>query len=188
MISVYKININDISDSDYKNTFSLLKKSEQDRIIAINKDSDKKRSLATKYLLQRALLENFPLNKPMFNRDEKGKPVCDFCFVSLSHSEDMAVCALSSSPVGIDVEKKRNIKRTEKYHFFSSKESAFVNSADGYIASRFLEVFTRKEAYFKCADVSAPKLSSIDVLSDSTDYSFKTEIFNDYIISLCLKK
>jgi len=188
MISVYKININDISESDYKNTFSLLEKGEQDKIIAKDKDSDKKRSLATKYLLQRALLESFPLNKPTFSRNEKGKPVCDFCFISLSHSGDMAVCALSSSPVGVDIEKKRNIKRREKYHFFSEEETAFVNSAEGDISLNFLKVFTRKEAYFKCADVSLSELSLIDLLSDSTDYSFKTETFDDYIISLCVKK
>jgi len=188
MISVYKININDISDSDYRATFSLLKKSEQDKIIAIKKESDKKRSLATKFLLFKAFKENFPLNKPEFNRSKKGKPVCDFCFISLSHSEDMAVCALSSSPVGIDVEKKRNIQSSEKYHFFTSEEVEYVNSADGNVSLKFLEIFTRKEAYLKCTDISSSELSSVSVMADSKDYSFKTQTFDDYIISLCVRK
>ena len=41
--------------------------------------------------------------------DGSGKPLCDGCYISLSHSGDYAVCAVSSFPIGVDIEKKRDV-------------------------------------------------------------------------------
>jgi phosphopantetheinyl transferase len=99
----------------------------------------------------------------------------------------MAFCAVSDTPVGIDAEKNRPFKKRDKYHFFSENENTYVNSSSNTNLS-FLEIWTRKEALFKCSGISSSELSAVSVMSDFDGYSFKTEFFDGYIISICLKK
>ena len=187
MISIYKININDIPPCDYKAEYQLLSCSEKDRILANKNAIDQKQSIATKILLRKALKENFGLEDYILKRNKDGKPILDFCYVSFSHSNDLAVCAVSENPVGIDIEKIKSFKKRDKYHFFSEEESLYVNFSK-IPEQAFFEVWTRKESLFKFMDINASELSSLSVISDSADYSFKTELFNGYIISYCFKK
>ena len=187
MISVYKININDIPPCDFRAEYQLLSQTEKDRVLAYKKPIDQKRSVATKILVRKAVKENFGIEDYVLKRNETQKPVLDFCYLSFSHSDNMAFCALSDKPVGIDAEKIRSLKKSEKYHFFTNEENIYVNSSSNTELS-FLEIWTRKEALFKCSDISVSKLSSFSVITDFDEYSFKTEVLDDYIISICLKK
>ena len=81
-------------------------------------------------------------------RTAKGKPCLENGpFVSVSHTDNLIVVAVSESNIGIDMEKKdREIKKqkelTEKY--LSQKEKEYATTRE-----RFLEIWTKKEAYGK---------------------------------------
>ncbi len=81
-------------------------------------------------------------------RTAKGKPYLENGpFVSVSHTEDFIVVAVSENNIGIDMEKTdREIKKqeelTEKY--FSQKEKEYATTKE-----KFLEIWTKKEAYVK---------------------------------------
>lgn len=186
MILVYKTNINDISDNDYKSEYNSLNKSEREYLSRYKNEGDIKRSLASKILFKKAVFENFNKKEFSFKRQENGKIITDFCYVSFSHSSDMAVCAISNTPVGVDIEKIKPIKKRDKYHFFTSEENEYVNSAFNTQIS-FFEIWTRKEAYLKCAEVNSAELSNISVKSKFNGFSFQTENDNGYIISVCQK-
>lgn len=81
-------------------------------------------------------------------RTPKGKPYFENGpFVSVSHTDDLVVVAVSGSNVGIDAEKTdREVKKqqeiTQKY--FTEKEKEYANTRE-----KFLEIWTKKEAYGK---------------------------------------
>ena len=183
MIYIYKSNINDISHIDYKYEYGCLSQDERQRISVYKDETHKKLSLATKILLRKAVLEKYGVKDFSLMREDNGKPYLDFCKVSLSHSGDMAVCAISSNEVGIDIERIRNITPRNKYKLFTPRENEYVNQFEDGINIRFLEVWTRKEALLKCG-VSPRELSEYSVLSDGA-YLFNTEIFDGYILSSC---
>ncbi|GHU35541.1 hypothetical protein FACS1894105_04440 [Clostridia bacterium] len=88
---------------------------------------------------------------------EHGKPyvVGNYVHFSLSHSGDIIVCAVSDSPVGIDCEcaerlADHNMKRIAK-RFFTPDEIAYFDNggSESFAEKRFLEIWTKKEAYAK---------------------------------------
>ena len=85
---------------------------------------------------------------------EKGKPY----FVedgspefNLSHSGNVVTLAVSNMPVGIDVEKKRNISGAVIKKAFSENDIEWIYSGknDDEVRNRFLRAWTLKEAYQK---------------------------------------
>lgn len=188
MIYIYKLNINDVLPTDYEKEYCCLSPSERQRLSVYKGEKDKKRSLATKILLRKAVTETYGVENFTLNRAENGKPFLDFAKISLSHSGDIAVCAISSNDVGIDIEKVKEITPRQKYKFFTKEETDYVNSLESDINIRFLEVWTRKEALFKCCGLSLLELSKTSVLGENKEFSLKTELSDGYIISVCEQK
>ncbi|MBE6732729.1 MAG: 4'-phosphopantetheinyl transferase superfamily protein [Ruminococcaceae bacterium] len=188
MIYIYKSSINDISIIDYENEYSCLSQNERQRLSVYKGEKDKKRSLATKVLLRKAVLEKYSIKDFSLKRAENGKPFLDFCKLSLSHSGDMAVCAVSSNEVGIDIEKIKDIKPRNKYKLFTPDENDYVNKCDDNKNIRFLEIWTRKEALLKCSGIMGERISKQSVLDNNSNYVFKTEILDGYVLSSCEPK
>ncbi|MCR5807951.1 MAG: 4'-phosphopantetheinyl transferase superfamily protein [Clostridiales bacterium] len=84
---------------------------------------------------------------PVYRYEESGRPVTDKGFVSLAHSGGFAVCALSSFPVGVDIEAPRTISQRAVSRILSAAErEEFAISKD---ESYPLRRFVMKEAFFK---------------------------------------
>ena len=89
-----------------------------------------------------------------FRKSANGKWECDFCYFSLSHSENGVAVALSDSPVGIDIEKIAPVKNREKVAKKILTETEFAEYQrlvfDTQTANDFLlELWTKKESMFK---------------------------------------
>lgn len=82
-----------------------------------------------------------------FTLSAYGKPSCPTLplFFSLSHSGNYAACAVSTRPVGLDLEQIRPL-RPALLHIFSDGERAWV----GADAARFAQLWTAKESLVKC--------------------------------------
>ncbi len=85
-----------------------------------------------------------PKGKPYFAKD------CGLHF-SLSHSDNIAVAAVSESAVGIDAERISEFREGVCRRFFTSAEARYVMSAaeGDDRKDRFIRIWTLKEAYAK---------------------------------------
>lgn len=112
----------------------------------------KQQSAAAYLLLKKALNERMGISQsPVFSYEEGGKPwLTDYpgIFFNLSHCLGAAVCALSSVPVGVDIEAVREVKQSLITYCMNEDECAIINSHDK--PNRFfLKLWTQKEAILK---------------------------------------
>jgi 4'-phosphopantetheinyl transferase len=91
----------------------------------------------------------------VFAQTDSGKPFLKKfpeIHFNLSHSEDIALCAISNHPVGIDIEYlNKDIKFLElAKRFFSQSEYEFLKLQNNKnLNLEFLKLWTQKEAYLK---------------------------------------
>jgi len=88
-------------------------------------------------------------------------------FFNLSHSGDVAVVAVATSELGVDVEAHRHVANAERLakRFFSESEQRWLSrqSRDKYEAA-FFSIWTCKEAYLKAIGVGiAMPLRAIEI-------------------------
>lgn len=186
-MEIRKISINEISDIEYSETLDFFP--EATKQIKDCRPDDKKRTLAGRYLLKQMIKELYGREDFVLGFNENGKPTLDFCFFSISHSGDFAVCAVSDSPVGVDIERMEQFKKRDSYMLFTALESEYVNKSDS--LNRFYTLWTRKEAYIKAkggkiSDAAKAELVTPDfkLLSKYDGFDFKTEFTDGYILSV----
>ena len=185
-MKIRRINISEISDTEYSKTADFFP--ETTKQIKNYRPDDRKRTLAGRYLLKKMIRELYGREKFTVKLNENGKPYLDFCYFSISHSGDFAVCAVSDFPVGVDIERMQQLKKREKYMLFTPIESEYVNKSDS--LNRFYTLWTRKEAYIKAkggviADAAKAELVTSELkLKDKYDgFAFKTDKSDGYILS-----
>ncbi len=86
-----------------------------------------------------------------FTKTEYGKWVTEGFYFSLSHSEGLAAVAVSSSPVGVDIEavKERNYERLEKRAFSPEERRSFYLLPEEERGEKFTLLWAKKESVFK---------------------------------------
>lgn len=120
-----------------------------------------------------------PLGKPFL----KNYPGLEF---NISHTKNAVAAALSGAPVGVDIEKVRDIDVGIAKKVFSDNEKAFLNSEKEDQNRRFFDIWTKKEAYIKHDGRGLSNdLRNIDVTSSRLRQMISTVAVDDYIISLC---
>jgi 4'-phosphopantetheinyl transferase len=121
-----------------------------------------------------------------------GKPLTDGAFFSVSHSGDAVICAVSDKPIGIDIEKIRDVRFRTAERFATAEEIEYI----GENTERFFEIWTLKEAYFKCIGTgldSSVKNVSFKINGDKIECSEKGYKFEflkaaeGYCCSICEK-
>ena len=86
--------------------YSQLSPSRKAHIDRLRPQEDKRRSLAAELLVQE-LLQSLGISNAVLHRHPNGQPYLTGCnlHVSISHSDQMVACALSTNPIGIDIER-----------------------------------------------------------------------------------
>ncbi len=185
MIKVYSAHIFDFTQADYILQYSLLDVALRAKIDAKKSDNDKMCSLAGYILLYRGVSELYGKEKINITFNQNGKPLCDFCFFSISHSESRVVCAISNEPVGIDIQIVKNIRRQKNYKLFNAFENEYVNSGTKGHSARFTEIFTKKESAVKLLGKTLSYAAAVNTFSD--EFIFESTNFEDYIMTVCKK-
>ena len=185
MIKIYRALITDFSQADYTKQYGLLDCTLKKKIDVKKKPEDKMRSLAGYILLWRGAFELYQKSDFSICLNEHGKPFCDFCYFSISHSETNVVCVFSDNPVGIDIQKIKPIKKRESYRLFNSAESEYVNAKNDLISKRYIEIFTKKESAVKLMGIPLSSGKIIDTFSK--DFCFETQYKDEFIITVCSK-
>lgn len=81
-------------------------------------------------------------------RTPAGKPYCHDLPLqfNLSHSGDLVVMAVSAREIGVDLERLRPVRLDAARRIAAPEELAYIGDSP----TRFLQIWTLKEAYFKC--------------------------------------
>ncbi len=185
MIKLYEAKITDFTQADYTKMYSLLECAIREKIDAKNTKKSRLQSLAGYILLYRGIEEIFAKTKFKIYFNEHGKPMCDFCFFSISHSENRVICAISDNPIGADIQQIKSIKPRKSYMFFSDKENDYVNQNAEFVSQRYIEIFTKKEAAIKMLGTSISNAASIDTYSHKFEFITREE--NDFYVTVCVE-
>ncbi|MBP5607154.1 MAG: 4'-phosphopantetheinyl transferase superfamily protein [Lachnospiraceae bacterium] len=121
-------------------------------------DKDKRaQSLTAGLLLQHGAREHLgdaaPAGIYKVEKDEKGRPSfpdLPEVYFSLAHSGDMAICAISDAPVGVDIQQHRKLKADIAKRFFHPAEADHLARISGEEYDRdFYALWCLKESYVK---------------------------------------
>ncbi len=195
-MKLYKYNINEMTGCVYEKYLGMMTKEKQSRISRKQIHRDRIRSVCAEMLARRAISAtcNIAEKDIVIKEEENGKPYAEGIDIhfSLSHSADYAVCAVSKSPVGIDIEKIRPINARVAMRTFTDSELRYllghepekqglVPELSGDCLVRFYEIWTAKEAYGKMRGDGIRLTDSIDTTSLT---SVKREYFDGYVVSI----
>lgn len=192
MIHKVLIDINDVSQYEYEREYTMLCEEKCRRVEKLRLEDDKKRALAANIAARRAVSDflGVDADKVKITYADCGKPICDGCFISLSHSGDFAVCAVFDSPVGVDIEKLSrniNLELSDKICVNLSELTFACNT------ERLIELWSVKEACFKALSPKCKTLSEIKLTVHDADFTcegishIKTEkLYEKYIFSLAI--
>lgn len=147
----------------------------QYRLEKLNRTTNEKayrQSLGAELLLLRLLQELCPaLSAPLdIVAGEDGKPELRGreLYFSLSHSGDRAVCAVSDSPVGVDIQKAEPFHEALSRRFFTAGEHAALLAADDRDYA-FTRLWCLKESYLKYLGTGLSKpLASFELSLDGS--------------------
>ncbi len=184
----YKYNINDMTEECYGHYLGLMDPERRERVQKKARREDRVRSVAAELLVRRAVSEILGISEGEVGlySDENGAPRIrqEGVFVSISHSGDYAVCAVSDRPVGIDIEEIRPMCARVAIGTFSAGEmeylSAEENELSGETLVRFYEIWTAKEAYAKMTGNGM----SLKHTVDTTTVPVRRVHFDGYVVSI----
>ncbi len=185
------ININDITDAEYEYGYSLMSESKKQRVDRFRFTKDKKRTVAGE-LLARKMIAGYCGVKAediVFNQNRYSKPYAENLDVqfNISHSYDLVVCAVSNKPVGVDIEKVRELDDKVISFACTGEEYAYVNEKPLEKEEKlkcFFKIWTFKEAYFKCQGTGINDLKSVSYFDNTINHFNREESYGEYIISI----
>lgn len=123
----------------------------KERLKRIAASSHRKQSIAAELLLNYAAREfSSEIVLPLSIAPTDGKPEIyggEF-FFSISHSEDVVACAVSSTNVGLDVQFEKGYKQNLAKRFYTGSELEYIESSKDR-ENTFYKLWTLKESYVK---------------------------------------
>ena len=156
MNKVYIIDINNLKKSfsyeEIYNKVSLYRKNKTDRLVF---EKDKWLSLGAEYLLIQALNDlEIDYSKIDIDLAENKKPILkniENVFFNLSHSKDMAMCAISNKEIGCDIQAKSDNSLEIADRFFNKEEVDLIGQKETLEEKKdlFYRLWTLKESYSK---------------------------------------
>ena len=153
------------------------------------RDKKEREHLAGINLCKDMIRKYFGDEDPKFMLNDFGKPFVDKegIFFNISHSKGRVACAVSDTPVGIDIEKLTEKSDTDIKNFakryFVENEIALLEKEE-YSALAFYKIWTKKEAYSKMLGSALSRNLKID----TTTLDIDTYVEGAYILSVAVNK
>lgn len=174
--------IHQISEDTLSQAYALMSEERRLRCDRLRTDSEKRACICGDMLIRKLAKEHFDLNEKevILCADSNGKPfIKDAPYhVSISHSGDLVLCAISHYPVGVDIQKVEKVpeKIVQKIdvNFDSDRQ--------------FYEYWTAAESYGKLFGNGIWWALKQDFLNDN-DCRFESIPCPDgYIATICIKR
>lgn len=153
MTEIYIVDTSFLCDAEvFRARYSSASDARRAKIDALRSEQEKRLSLGVWLLLEYAL-RNRGIASPRLAYGEAGKPYLaehPDVFMSLSHSGDRVMCALSSGEVGCDVQEIGSMDPAMAKRYFHPKEIELLRAAtDAERQALFYRIWTAKESYVK---------------------------------------
>ena len=168
MMKFSVLNIKDLTEADFSKAFENMSDERKVRCLRYKFIEDRRRMAFGDELLRGLLRELYNVSESEISINNlqngkaeakvKGKEV----FVSITHSGDFVASAVSDTPVGIDLEVKRDFKPSV-LKALSEDEREFIDKSKDK-ATAFLKIWTAKEAYVKLTGQGLAGFSKAEVL------------------------
>ena len=144
MVQVYVADIANLKDPlEHPHQMEGLSEERKQKIMRQRRLLGRKQRLGAGLLLKQALFF-CGVAEGEINIAEHGKPEMNHICFNLSHSQDLVVCAVSTKPVGVDIEKIACAPEKIAKRFFTPREVEYINSEED-----FYRLWTMKESYIK---------------------------------------
>lgn len=179
-----KLYIADVSSLDARKHLGEVSEHRREKVFRAQKPDSKRRLLGAELLLNIAVP-----NHPPYRISERGKPYFECgspCF-SLSHSGKYALCAVSETEIGADIEAPRKNSAALAERFFTEKEAEAVRRTED-PDEEFCRLWVLKESYIKATGEGfACPLNSFEARDKIGEYrTWHTEL-DGYHIAVCTK-
>lgn len=161
----YYCNINEISDPERERAYLSMPPAKRARVDRLKNEDARVRSVCAHFAAMRLVTETLGIADPVISARESDAPFIEnsTAFISIAHSDKYVACAVSDVPVGIDIEKIRDVSPALCARVCVDEELEYI--AKGDTATRFFEIWTGKEAYFKMLGTGITDLKSVNVLA-----------------------
>ncbi len=176
MTEVYIAKITPLEDSErFASLLCSVREERRERIARLRMAADRRRSLAAELLLKHALSLR-GIKQYSVSRGTYGKPCLDGIwgvYFNLSHAGEYAVCALSDTEIGCDVERiDPQVDLAIADRFFTFDEAAWIRAAqtEEEQTERFFRLWTLKESLMKATGKGfalSPRTFSFDLTGDA---------------------
>lgn len=190
------LSVQEIGDEALKKHFFIMDETRKAETILLATDEKKRQKIAADLLCRQMIADECSISEEeiIFSRAEKGKPfaVNADIYFSISHSKNTVVCAVSDKEIGVDIEEIRSIRLKAAEKFACESELEYI----GNDINRFFEIWTLKEAFFKCrgsglgADIKNVSFEITDgkITCSEKGYNLSFENTADgYICAVCTK-
>ena len=168
---------------------SLASKQRKEKAVSFRIKSARNLSLGASLLLEQ-MLRDEGITDYQLVYEPSGRPVLSSGSLqfSLSHSGTTAVCAMSSTPVGADVEQIKAIRVRGILRYFHPAEVSYIEQAEQEDLA-FIRLWTRKESYGKRtgAGIGYDLKQYCFIENDDSDAEFKFHelLLPQHLITVC---
>ena len=188
-------NIHNVSAAEYDREYLRLDDPAKSRIDRMKHTETKHRTLLGRMLARKAAGQICGVDPDDISIavDVRGKPYAAgmACCFSISHSGEWVVCGFGTSEIGVDIERIRPIKTDLLKRVCTDEECEYVLGehivecdmiSDADVLTRFFEIWTLKEAYFKAIGSGITDFKSINVIDDAVKR--RTYYMDGYMIGV----
>lgn len=181
MTTLYAMDLQPYHAEHWRDLLPDLPDARRRRVLACRFELDRARVAGTGWLLQYALKEaGIDPKKAIFTENEHGKPLLantpDVHF-SLSHGGNWAVCALSDTPLGVDVELPRCTMKIARRYFQEEELEYLSHLSELQQRDALNRLWTGKEAFIKALGVGlSQSLDSFQILLTRREAILKQEL------------
>ncbi|MBQ3133068.1 MAG: 4'-phosphopantetheinyl transferase superfamily protein [Clostridia bacterium] len=164
-----------MTESDYENWLALIEPPKRARIMRMRQIADRRRSVCADRLV-RELVARFcgcDVSSVKLDTTDRGKPfvVGKAVEISISHSGERVLCAVSDRPIGADIQQIKLLRPAMIRRVCSEKEQTYVDGDE----AKFFEIWCYKEAVFKCRGTGLTRFEEVDFFSENYPRICKNE-------------
>ncbi|GAC13122.1 4'-phosphopantetheinyl transferase family protein [Aliiglaciecola lipolytica] len=195
----------EVENDDLKlasSTANILSFSERERLGKINHPNKRQEYLYSRALIRHGLSQYFDKKPNFWKISERPNSVPAVLNLplslkySLSHSNKKICFAVSSFPIGIDIEKRKNKKDLTSLAQLFMSESELKNLSvlsSGEKLSFYYRIWCAKEAYFKSLELAyqqkyrASSITIFDILYETNQWYFTERSDDTFTRSIAIK-
>lgn len=177
-----------LDEATFQFFINFVQPEKRERILRQGKKQDADNMLIGEILMRLAVKKAFGIDaENHLAVTEHGKPFlkgCENVHFNISHSGSYVVCAVARTPVGVDIQKIGEYKRTVAERVFNEPELLQIEASEDK-ASEFTKLWTEKEAVLKMLGTG---LASGNIKNCLKNYSAEVQSLGDYWLALSVEQ